>query len=77
MRGELACRPHAQHPSVKALPQPGLRGVGLDGGRLVAVHNGNARLEVDGVRDVPAALLVLNITEFNCLTGITVKKDLI
>lgn len=63
MRGELACRPHAQHPAVEALPQPGLRGVGLDGGGLVAVHDGHARLEVDGVRDVPAALLVLNITE--------------
>ena len=61
MRRELAGRPHAQHPPVEALPQPGGRGVGLDGGGLVLVHDGHARLEVDRVRDVPAALLVLNI----------------
>ena len=71
MRGELACWPDAQHSSVEALPQPGLRGVGLDGGGLVAVHDGHACLEVDGVRDVPAALLVLNIRDLVIPKGLT------
>ena len=65
MRGELAGGPHAEHASVEPLPQPGLGLVCLDGGGLVAVQSRHARLEVDGVGDVPAALLVLNITELD------------
>ena len=75
VRGELACWPDAEHPSVEALPQPGLRGVGLDGGGLVAVHDGHACLEVDGVRDVPAALLVLNIREL-VIPGLTLLSKI-